>query len=309
MLGRRVTCALICLLGSALLACAESRAGADEEPTPAEGGAAGAGTGGNGQAGTGTGGSGQAGAGTGGSGQAGAGTECVNGCSWCGFADEDGDGWGNENLVCADTYPGIVSGLGGDCDDTNPELQQALWVDQDHDGAGIQGKFGCFEAGELPPGYAHNAFDCVDDDPNFGPHVVDFAGDGLDRDCDGRDGGFDCGLTFEPIDLTGEPHCEGFDLMPVDSASCYDCSLRRLARIANVGTEAVEGDIYVTTDDGGQVKIVEGLPAGTVSEPFEIPFFEQTFHVSTGEGSDCNPDNDAYTLPEPAGMRAFCTPK
>jgi hypothetical protein len=252
-----VTCACACLLGGALFACGESRSGAGDAANPAEGGTAGsAGIGGSGQAGSGT----TQQGGTGGSEHPVNDTACVNGCSSCGFADEDGDGWGNENLVCRDTYPGAVSGLGGDCDDTNPNLQQALWVDQDRNGAG-------------------------------------------------RDGGLDCGLSFAAIDVADEPHCEGFDLRPVDSAPCNDCNLQRLARIANVGTQAVEGYIYVTTDDGGQVKMLEGLPAGAVSQPFEIPFFEQTFRVSTGEGSDCNPDNDVYAAPEPAGMRAFCIPK
>jgi hypothetical protein len=310
MRGRRVTCGFSCLLGAAVIACGESHAGSRSDASENDGGTGGSGGTTTVTAGMGAGG-GAAGDGmTGVSGAPGAfvAGACVNGCGLCGYVDEDADGWGGGNLICIDEYPGAVSTLGGDCDDTNPDLQRGLWVDQDHDGAGIQGEFGCFGADEMPPGYANNGTDCVDDDPNFGPHVVDFAGDGLDRDCDGRDGGFDCGLEFPPPEVMAETQCAGFDLRPLDVMYCNgDCNLHRFARIANVGTQPEEGRIYVTSDSGEQVVMLEGLPANTVSEPFGIPYFATTFTLSTGEGTDCNPDNDAYTPPEPAGMRAFCS--
>ncbi len=311
MRGRRVLCGFSCLLAGALGACGESRPGAGAG-TEAEGGTAGTGMA---TAGVGAGESGQAGAPS--AGNAGAaglgdpvpGAECTSDCSFCGFADEDGDGWGNENRVCQDTYTGTVSGLGGDCDDTNPDLQRGLWVDEDHDGAGIQGKLGCFASGDMPPGYASNATDCVDDDPKFGPHVVDFAGDGRDRDCDGRDGGLDCELELEPIDVSAEPHCDGFDLVPVDAGRCGFCAEIGYARIANIGTEPVEGTIYVTTGEGTQLEILEGLPAGAVTEAFQLRHLTETFTLSTGEGMDCNPDNDTYVTPTASGMRTFCSIK
>jgi hypothetical protein len=305
MRGRRVTCGFGCLLAVALGGCGESRPGADASEH-AEGGTAGTGAE---SGGVGAGGSGQAGAPVAGSGgNAGGAGECTSECSFCGFADEDGDGWGNERRVCQDTYPGAVSGLGGDCDDTDPNLQRGLWVDEDHDGSGIQGAIGCFGAEENPPGYAGNARDCVDDDPKFGPHVVDFAGDGVDRDCDGTDGGLDCELELGPLDVNAAPRCDGFDLLTVDVGWCGFCSEIGYARIANVGTEPVEGTIYVTRDDGSQVQILEGLPAGAVSEPFHLPYLGETFTLSTGEGIDCNPDNDTYAAPA-SGTRTFCSIK
>jgi hypothetical protein len=310
MRGRRVTCGFGCLLAAALGACGESRPGADAG-AEAEGGTAGTGVS---PGGTGAGGSGQAGALV--SGNAGAAgldeaptfAECTSECSFCGFADEDGDGWGNENRVCQDTYPGAVSGLGGDCNDTDPNLQRGLWVDEDHDGFGIQGATGCFGAEENPPGYAGNASDCIDDDPKFGPHVVDFAGDGVDRDCDGTDGGLDCVLEPGPLDVNAATRCDGFDLLTVEVGWCGFCNEIGYARIANVGTEPVEGTIYVTSAAGTQVQILEGLVAGEVSEPFRVPFLGEPFTLSTGEGIDCNPDNDTHATPA-SGTRTFCSIK
>src|SRR5689334_22210168 len=68
-------------------------------------------------------------------------------CSFDAFLDLDGDGWGNtDELVCSDQYPDRWSGLGGDCDDTDPSVQRALFRDADGDGTGTRDELGCFAA-------------------------------------------------------------------------------------------------------------------------------------------------------------------
>jgi hypothetical protein len=238
-------------------------------------------------------------------------------CDFWGFPDQDGDGYGDKGWVCEDTYAGQVSGLGGDCDDTDPSVQRNLYLDQDGDGAGTVDGLGCFAADAEPPGYASTGLDCDDGDPDVGPHIVDLPGDGLDRDCDGLDAAVDCSLLKScpcdrgPFEAPEPVACEGVDLAAVDFVDCSSScgGFWRYARIANYGTQDAAGPIEIRADSGERVILLEGLAAGSVTEPFPVPLPTETFTVRAAADDDCNPDNDRFAPPEPAGMRTFCLPR
>lgn len=309
MLGRWATGVGLVLLASVPLGCGQSQL--DNDPRGGTGGMPAAGKGGDGGVMGGGGGLGGSG-GTGDS--AGSGSSTIAICSFFGFADDDGDGWGQtESWVCADDYPGNVSGLGGDCDDTDPSIQRGFYRDADGDGTGTVDEFGCFAADAEPAGYAEHGGDCNDTDAEIGPNIVDLSGDGLDRDCYGFDG-LDCSVadycpcSQPPVDQPAPSGCDGVDLAAIELVICSaDCTFSGFVRIANVGTEDARGPIRIV-GDSAEVLLLEGLAVGTLTEYIRLPFRTGGFTV-TGVDEDCNPDNDTLAPPEASGMRTFCIPK
>ena len=127
------------------------------------------------------------------------------------YFDSDGDGYGDDGTGVAvplgDPPPAGYVPTGGDCDDAQASMfpgapeeldgvdndcdgmidEQVYWQDQDGDGYGdpmFQQEFESPPAGWVSAG----PFDCNDLDPLINPGSVEFAGDGVDSDCDGNDG-------------------------------------------------------------------------------------------------------------------------
>lgn len=101
------------------------------------------------------------------------------------YLDQDGDGWGGEEIVaCAQPSEGIEQG--GDCDDGDPSVfpgAEETWydgVDGNCDGADDYDADGDGYAVDVPA-----EEDCDDGDPTVYPGAPDVCDDGIDADCDG----------------------------------------------------------------------------------------------------------------------------
>ncbi len=108
------------------------------------------------------------------------------------YKDKDGDGY-LSYLDCDDedpnSFPGapeVCDGKDNNCDGNADEGLQLFtyYLDIDNDGFGDA-------AGRIdtclmmaPMGYVTNDLDCIDNDPNFNPNIVEVC-DGLDNDCNG----------------------------------------------------------------------------------------------------------------------------
>jgi hypothetical protein len=129
------------------------------------------------------------------------------------YLDEDGDGWGGvdtELEVDGDCGDADQAEVTGDCDDTDagrsPGLVEVLsdGIDQDCDGYDL---LGCYEDLDGDgfgstnfvydgdgicdePGRTDTPGDCSDTDGTAYPGAFELVGDGVDQDCDGREGCF-----------------------------------------------------------------------------------------------------------------------
>jgi len=125
------------------------------------------------------------------------------------YADEDGDGFGDEGttrLACE--IPSGALTVGGDCDDgdvsVNPDAEEVCdgadnncdgiidigaidartyYADEDGDGFGDEGAPGL--ACEIPEGALIVGGDCDDGDARVNPDAVELCSSGVDEDCDG----------------------------------------------------------------------------------------------------------------------------
>jgi hypothetical protein len=109
------------------------------------------------------------------------------------YADLDKDGVGNDasDLLACD-QPELYTNIGGDCDDTDPDVGAASEFLDDADGDGygagvppIAGEFCLPPIGGTVP--ASNGIDCAPLDPDIHPDAVDVCADGVDQDCAGGD--------------------------------------------------------------------------------------------------------------------------
>ena len=188
------------------------------------------------------------------------------------YPDEDGDGYGDDADVVVSCEP--IDGLitqGGDCDDTNAEVnplgielcdgidnncdgevdgdtavdKDFFFLDADGDGYGITEGF--IQACELPEGYADNDTDCDDENGEVYPGAVEIC-DELDNNCDDvtdppesedastwyRDADSD---TYGNADVT-ETSCWGSEGFVADDSDCDDTD----PTVNPDGTETCDGE-------------------------------------------------------------------
>jgi len=103
------------------------------------------------------------------------------------------------NDLDASIYPGAIEicdafSTDEDCDgeinEAGAEGGTLFFGDADGDGYGVAGAYGTFCS--LPPtGYADNADDCDDTDPDVSPDADELCDDDIDNDCDGAIDGYD----------------------------------------------------------------------------------------------------------------------
>jgi hypothetical protein len=238
-----------------------------------------------------------------------AGTGATGGTSipvLCTTEDNDGDGVTVLSAGCPTTLGFDTT----DCNDFDPSVQAAAFVDSDGDGDGDPQSPACISSSMVAGfGFSSNGNDCNDTDPNVGPKMIDVHGDGLDRNCDGSDGTPDCSTqTWCPCDqelasaVDTSAACEGFDLVVFEVLACSTgCSQGTpYVRVANLGKQAADGFVSVAGPDGVPHRVADGLAAGAITEPFSwLSFDVRTLRVSSSDAGDCDPTNDLYE--EPAG--------
>jgi hypothetical protein len=234
---------------------------------------------------------------------------------FCPEIDLDGDGAKVPGENCQ-TIPDFVLLGQADCDDLDPSVQLRAFIDADGDGAGDWSQAVCVP-GPLPGfGYAPLGDDCDDRDPNIGPRMLDVSGDGIDRDCNGVDGAVDCSLLStcpcnelmgDSVGLTGA--CSGFDLTVFDVIECSQggCGgFQQYLRLANLGQAPSPGQVMLTGPDGVPHVLLDGLAAGSVTEPFAWPVASGAIRVSSSVTGDCDPSNDVYDPATRGGLDPLC---
>ena len=147
--------------------------------------------------------------------------------------DQDQDGFVMEGF---EMMAGGTSPEGGDCDDTNPEINP--WgedipgdgIDQDCDGmdgtSGSECGNGTCDAGEdclscpsdcpcdedLDGDGFTSDVDCDDEDPMINPEAEDIPDDGIDQDCNG----VDATICYLDMDQDGFGNASGFNVIALD---------------------------------------------------------------------------------------------
>jgi hypothetical protein len=191
-----------------------------------------------------------------------------------------------------------------------PGVARLAYVDADGDGAGAPETAACLTETELPEGYSGFGNDCDDHDATIGPGIADRPGDGIDRDCDGRDGVVDCAAapsvcpcaTFANHAIEVDDACERFDLALIALDACGSgCNgTERFVLLANLGTDAVSAPVTLGWSSGPVVTWVDGLAAGEISAPIWLPRPPRADDLLTAaalEPGDCDPTNNTRAAP------------
>jgi hypothetical protein len=198
------------------------------------------------------------------------------------FADNDGDGFGDEdvyqnaceqpegyvstNTDCDDSDPEInpnaqevcdgynvdedCDGLSDDADtgDVDPETYNTWYADTDGDAFGDEAL--TMEACDQPIGYVANSTDCDDDDDTVNPYQAEVCGDGIDNDCnpdndeDGSDWYPDDDEDgFGDPDGTAVTSCDD----PSDTSGCSDAD-DSTACYSVIDTDCDDADVDTNPD-------------------------------------------------------------
>lgn len=148
------------------------------------------------------------------------------------YLDQDGDSFGTAASTfdtCATDTPAGYAANSLDCDDNNPDIHPGAMevcdnMDNDCNGATDDGlqlytyyldldgdAFGtslltvALCSTDIPAGYANNAFDCDDTNPDINPNAIEVP-DGLDNDCNG--------LVDDGVSPTGVQNVQPWKLFP-----------------------------------------------------------------------------------------------
>lgn len=105
--------------------------------------------------------------------------------SW--YMDADADGWGGATFICGSGGPGLAI-RSGDCNDSDPSISPSapeIPDGRDNDCDGLVDESSVTD--DDGDGYDSTA-DCDDTDPSIHPDAIEVSGDGVDSNCDTRDG-------------------------------------------------------------------------------------------------------------------------
>lgn len=142
--------------------------------------------------------------------------ECLEPCydkTW--FKDSDGDGYGGASTAgdtCNPPAGGPWVGQGGDCDDTNPNVNPGVDVtvypDADGDGYGAAGGAQTVSSCAIPGGTVSNGDDCDDSNAQYNPTASWYA----DADGDGFGAGAaTAGCPPSPSHVANDDDCNDGD--------------------------------------------------------------------------------------------------
>ncbi len=153
-------------------------------------------------------------------------TDDANEGNW--YPDLDGDGFGESSGLVVGCSPGDdYVQLGGDCDDTNPEVNplgvelcdnidndcdseidegvgMIFYADNDQDGFGSPDQI--TEACEIPAGHSENNQDCDDTDSMVNPDSAEYC-DQIDNNCDGQ---IDDSSAVDQLPFYADTDADGF---------------------------------------------------------------------------------------------------
>jgi hypothetical protein len=208
--------------------------------------------------------------------------------------DRDGDGvYGDAPRCVEDGVPPPFEALRDDCNDDDASVYRWVYEDLDGDGFGTARICG----GALKGDFATSDGDCDDTDDAIFPGASDQWQDGVDADCDGNDGPFDCERRpdacgcpqlREPIRVEVDPSCDRALLALESLEQCFVCDdpAHTSIVIANRGALAAD-DISVEVRLNGieltALTLAQSLEPGSTSLPLNVrtPHGALTIAMST----------------------------
>jgi hypothetical protein len=230
------------------------------------------------------------------------------------YRDADGDGFGVPGdgfaHACESDPPAGLADNGRDCDDSDPEQHEQLFVDDDGDGYGNSAAPACVAADAA--GHSRLPGDCDDANPERFPLAAEGWFDALDADCDGQDNPSGCvaapGVphdTYATGDVAELPPLDGIpvDTTPAceDQADLYFAVLNgcpicggglATVVVANAGGTATG---FRVTSDLERIDVSAELPPQQVADALSIELSspEATITVAPlGDVDDCRPDDN-----------------
>jgi Putative metal-binding motif len=184
------------------------------------------------------------------------------------YPDDDGDGVGHGDPVCAQRLAPGLAEFAGDCEPTDSDRAYVHYRDADGDGYGDETQSICAGKAMLD-GFVRASLivDCDDRDPLRRPSTYERFGDGIDSDCDEVDDPTlatepcSCAWLAAPASLQVETACEqGFDpeaaaaaLATLDLAdpTCDRSADLALELAAQCASECSTGPVYFAVANRG----------------------------------------------------------